>query len=53
MTEPKIEAKYDVAIESGMPALQHYHDAAAPEIDRCTATSRMVEAAIGLNPFTR
>src|ERR1019366_4334563 len=47
---PERRAPYEVAWPK---VIRFYNEKRAYEIDRCTATSRMVEAAIGLNPFTR
>jgi flavin-dependent dehydrogenase len=41
------------AIESGRPAFASYPDAVAGEIAACTKVSRLIEQAVGLNPFTR
>lgn len=41
------------AAESGRPALTSYPDAVAAEIEACTRVNRLIEAAVGVNPFTR
>ncbi len=41
------------AVDSGGPAFATYPDAVAAEIEACTAVNRAIEAATGLNPFTR
>jgi flavin-dependent dehydrogenase len=41
------------AIESGRPAFASYPDAVAREIEACARVNRLIEQAVGLNPFTR
>jgi len=41
------------AIESGRPAFASYPDAVAGEIEACARVNRLIEQAVGLNPFTR
>jgi flavin-dependent dehydrogenase len=41
------------AAESGRSAYTSYPDAVAAEKDACTRVNRLIEEAIGLNPFTR
>lgn len=41
------------SMESGRPALDHYKENAAPEIDLCNQLNRILKDVIGLNPFTR
>jgi flavin-dependent dehydrogenase len=41
------------AVESGRPAFTFYPQAVAEEIEACTRVNRLIEQAIGLNPFTR
>lgn len=41
------------SMESGQPALQYYTEAAGPEVEACRIAGRMLEKAVGLNPFTR
>jgi len=41
------------SIETGRPALEHYRDIAAPELQLCNQTNRILEEVIGMNPFTR
>jgi flavin-dependent dehydrogenase len=41
------------AIESGRPAFAFYPDAVAGEIEACTRVNRLIEQAVGVNPFTR
>jgi flavin-dependent dehydrogenase len=41
------------AVESGSSAFASYPDAVAGEIEACTRVNRLIEAAVGLNPFTR
>jgi flavin-dependent dehydrogenase len=41
------------AAESGRPAFAFYPEAVAPEIENCTKVNRLIESAVGLNPFTR
>jgi flavin-dependent dehydrogenase len=41
------------AVESGRPAYAFYPDAVAGEIEACTRVNRLIEQAVGLNPFTR
>ena len=39
--------------ESGGSAFDSYPDAVAGEIESCTKVNRLIEQAVGLNPFTR
>ena len=39
--------------DSGRSAAEYYAQAVAPEIEACTKVNRMIEAIIGVNPFTR
>ena len=39
--------------ETGRPALEFYGDAAAGEVASCAKVNRLIEQAVGLNPFTR
>jgi len=39
--------------ESGRSAFESYPDAVAGEIESCTKVNRLIEQAVGLNPFTR
>jgi flavin-dependent dehydrogenase len=39
--------------ESGGSAFESYPDAVAGEIESCTKVNRLIEQAVGLNPFTR
>lgn len=41
------------AFESGRSAFASYPDAVAGEIEACTRVNRLIERAVGLNPFTR
>jgi flavin-dependent dehydrogenase len=41
------------AVESGRSAFTSYPDAVAAEIEACTRVNRLIEEAVGLNPFTR
>jgi flavin-dependent dehydrogenase len=41
------------SVESGGSAFDSYPDAVAPEIASCTKVNRLIEQAVGLNPFTR
>lgn len=41
------------AIESGRSAFTSYPDAVAGEIEACTRVNKLIEHAVGLNPFTR
>jgi flavin-dependent dehydrogenase len=41
------------AAESGRRAFAFYPEAVAPEIENCTKVNRLIEQAVGLNPFTR
>jgi len=41
------------SVESGGPAFESYPDAVAGEIESCTHVNRLIEQAVGLNPFTR
>lgn len=41
------------AIESGRSAFTSYPDAVAGEIEACTRVNKLIEQAVGLNPFTR
>jgi flavin-dependent dehydrogenase len=41
------------AAESGGSAFASYAEAVAPEMEACTRVNRLIEEAIGLNPFTR
>ncbi len=41
------------AAESGGSAFASYPEAVAEEIEACTKVNRLIEAAVGLNPFTR
>jgi flavin-dependent dehydrogenase len=41
------------AVQSGRSALASYPDAVAGEIEACTRVNRLIEEAVGLNPFTR
>jgi flavin-dependent dehydrogenase len=41
------------SIESGGSAFASYPDAVAGEIESCTKVNRLIEAGVGLNPFTR
>ncbi len=41
------------AIESGRPAFASYPDAVAGEIEACARVNKLIEQAVGLNPFTR
>ena len=41
------------AIESGRSAFASYPDAVAGEIEACTRVNKLIEQAVGLNPFTR
>ena len=39
--------------ESGRPAFDFYPDAVAGEVASCAKVHRLIEQAVGLNPFTR
>jgi flavin-dependent dehydrogenase len=41
------------AIESGRSAFASYPDAVAGEIEACARVNKLIEQAVGLNPFTR
>lgn len=41
------------SIKSRRPALEHYREFVAPEVDLCRQLNRILEEVIGLNPFTR
>jgi flavin-dependent dehydrogenase len=41
------------AVQSGRSAFASYPDAVAGEIEACTRVNRLIEEAVGLNPFTR
>jgi flavin-dependent dehydrogenase len=41
------------AAESTRPAFASYPDAVAGEIQTCSKVNRVIEEAVGLNPFTR
>ncbi len=41
------------ALESGRSAVAFYPDAVAGEIEACKRVNRLIEGAVGLNPFTR
>jgi flavin-dependent dehydrogenase len=41
------------AVETGRSAFAFYPDAVAAEIQACTKVNRLIEEAVGLNPFTR
>jgi flavin-dependent dehydrogenase len=41
------------SIESGDSAFASYPDAVAGEIEACTRVNKLIEQAVGLNPFTR
>lgn len=41
------------SVESGGSAFAVYPDAVAGEIESCTKVNRLIEQAVGLNPFTR
>jgi flavin-dependent dehydrogenase len=41
------------AIESGRSAFESYPEAVAGEIQACTRVNKLIEQAVGLNPFTR
>jgi flavin-dependent dehydrogenase len=41
------------SVDSGRPAFESYPDAVAGEIEACTRVNRLIEQAVGLNPFTR
>jgi flavin-dependent dehydrogenase len=41
------------ALDSGRSAFASYPDAVADEIEACTRVNRLIDEAIGLNPFTR
>jgi len=41
------------AVDSGGFAFASYPDAVAGEIEACTRVNRLIESAVGLNPFTR
>jgi flavin-dependent dehydrogenase len=41
------------SLESGGPAFESYPDAVSGEIESCTKVNRLIEQAVGLNPFTR
>ncbi len=41
------------SLDSGRAAVDYYTKAVAAEIETCTKVNRTIEAAVGLNPFTR
>jgi flavin-dependent dehydrogenase len=41
------------AVESGRPAYVFYEEAVRDEMEACMRVNRLIEAAVGLNPFTR
>ncbi|MBW1687917.1 MAG: hypothetical protein JRS35_23015, partial [Deltaproteobacteria bacterium] len=41
------------AIESGRSAFESYPEAVAGEIETCARVNKLIEQAVGLNPFTR
>jgi flavin-dependent dehydrogenase len=41
------------SLESSRPAFEFYPDAVAGEVASCTKVNRLIEQAVGLNPFTR
>ncbi|MDB4433286.1 hypothetical protein N9166_00940, partial [bacterium] len=41
------------AVESGRPAFAYYPESVAGEIESCAKVNRLIEGAVGLNPFTR
>jgi flavin-dependent dehydrogenase len=41
------------AAESGRSAFAYYPEAVSEEIETCARVNRLIEEAVGLNPFTR
>jgi flavin-dependent dehydrogenase len=41
------------SMETGKPALEHYKEYVAPELDLCSMLNRMTKEFLGMNPFTR